>query len=411
MKTVKKILGLFLCSAIVACAAAGCQSRSASSDDTEKTDGQKTALDDTDSRDGNDNLEDGNNSVEDGEDNASGNDGNGGKEGQTIALAFPTQSATRWTSDAENMQKELEQRGYKVKMEFAEDDPQEQIGQVEQFIKDKVDCIVVTAIDSSSLKDVAKSAEKAGIPVIAYDRLLMDTDAVSFYATFDNKGIGTMIGQAIIEKEKLDDLEDGEYKTVEFFMGAANDNNAHIIYNGLMEALQPYLDDGRLLCKSGRTAFEDTCIASWSQDTAQQWCTNYLNSYYTDEDLDICATAFDGLAYGCKAALLAAGYTDENWPVITGQDCERLACKNILDGTQTLSVCKDSRVLAQKCAVLVDSVLQGTPPEINDTEQYNNNVMNVPTYMCTPVLVDKDNLKEVIIDGGFYTESEINEAQ
>ena len=261
------------------------------------------------------------------------------------------------------------------------------------------------------MKDVAKSAEKAGIPVIAYDRLLMDTDAVSFYATFDNKGIGTMIGQAIIEKEKLDDLEDGEYKTVEFFMGAANDNNAHFIYNGLMEALQPYLDDGRLLCKSGRTAFEDTCIASWSQDTAQQWCTNYLNSYYTDEDLDICATAFDGLAYGCKAALLAAGYTDENWPVITGQDCERLACKNILDGTQTLSVCKDSRVLAQKCAVLVDSVLQGTPPEINDTEQYNNNVMNVPTYMCTPVLVDKDNLKEVIIDGGFYTESEINEAQ
>ena len=127
MKTVKKILGLFLCFAIVACVAAGCQSRSASSDDT-------------DSRNGNDNLEDG-------EDNASGNDGNGGKEGQTIALAFPTQSATRWTFDAENMQKELEQRGYKVKMEFAEDDPQEQIGQVEQFIKDKVDCIVVTAID------------------------------------------------------------------------------------------------------------------------------------------------------------------------------------------------------------------------------------------------------------------------
>lgn len=415
MKNMKKILGLLLCLVITACVVVGCQSRSASSDEAEKTDGKKTTLDDAGSQDGNDDgngivEDDGNISADNGEGKGSGNDESGGA-GQTVALALPTQSATRWKSDAENMQKELEQRGYTVKMEFAGDDPKEQVEQLEQFIKDKADCIVVTAIDSGLLKDVVKSAEQAGIPVIAYDRLLMDTDAVSFYATFDNKGIGTIIGQAIIEKEKLDDLGDGEYKTIEFFMGAANDNNAHIIYEGLMEVLQPYLDDGRLFCKSGRTAFEDTCIANWSQDTAQQWCTNYLSSYYTDEDLDICATAFDGFAYGCKAALLAAGYTEENWPVITGQDCERLACKNILEGTQAVSVCKDTRVLAQKCAVMVDAVLQGTPPEINDTQQYHNNVMNVPTYMCTPVLVDKHNLEEVIIDGGFYTEAEIDEAQ
>ena len=405
MKVTKKICGLFFCIVVAACVFAGCKSRTASSDDTAKTNEQKTSVDDKDNQDKND---DENVNAENGEDGENGNDG---KKGKTIALAMPTRAANRWTIDSENMQKELEERGYTVKTEFADDDPKKQVKQIEQFIADQVDCIVVTAVDSDGLTDVAKSAEKAHIPVIAYDRLLMDTDAVSFYATFDNKGIGTMIGQAIIEKEKLDDLGDGEYKTIEFFMGSADDNNAVFIYNGLMEALQPYLDDGRLLCKSGRTSFEDTCITKWSQDTAQQWCTNYLSSYYTDEDLDICATAFDGFAYGCKAALLAAGYTDENWPVITGQDCEITACKNILDGTQDFSICKDTRVLAQKCAVMVDAVLHGIEPEINDTEQYNNHVMNVPTYMCKPVLVDKDNLKEVIIDGGYYTESEINEAQ
>lgn len=400
MKVTKKICGLLLCFVLAVCVMAGCRSEQTASDDASKTDGEQTVNDDTKAQD--------ETGTDDGKDSEGESDE---KQGQTIALAMPTQSATRWTIDAENMQKELEGKGYTVKSAFADDDPKKQIEQIQQFIADKVDCIVITAVDSGALSDVVKSAEKAGIPVIAYDRLLMDTDAVSFYATFDNKGIGIMIGQAIIEKEKLDDLKDGEYKTIEFFMGSADDNNSIFIYNGLMEALQPYLDDGRLLCKSGRISFEDTCITRWSQDTAKQWCANYLSSYYADEDLDICATAFDGLAYGCKAALLAAGYTDENWPYITGQDCERLACKNILDGTQGMSVCKDNRVLAQKCAIMVDAVLHGTEPEINDTEQYNNNVMNVPSYLCKPVLVDKDNLKEVIIDGEYYTESEIDEAQ
>jgi len=178
-----------------------------------------------------------------------------------------------------------------------------------------------------------------------------------------------------------------------------------------MEVMQPYLDDGRLVCKSGRTSFEDTCISRWSQDTAREWCKNYLAGYYTDEELDICATAFDGLAYGCREALQSAGYIADNWPVISGQDCEAVACKNILDGTQSFSIYKDSRLLAQKCVTMIDSVVADTEPEINDTEQYHNNVIAVPSYLCTPVAVDKDNLKETLIDSGYYTQEQIDNAE
>lgn len=339
------------------------------------------------------------------------NEGGAIGEGKKVALAMPTQSAQRWIDDAANMKKELEAKGYTVTIQFAEDDPKQQASQIEKFIADQVDCIVIVAVDSRELIAVEESAKNAGIPIIAYDRLLMDTDAVSFYATFDNKGIGTMIGLTIIEKAGLEDLPDGEYKTIEFFMGSPDDNNARFLYNGLMEALQPYLDNGKLVCKTGRTSFEDTCILRWSQETAQQWCKNYLAGYYTNEELDICATVFDGFAYGCREALLAAGYTAENWPIISGQDCETVACKNILDDTQAFSVFKDTRLLAEKCVAMIDAVISGMEPEINDIEQYNNNKLIVPTYLCTPIVVDKDNLQKEIIDSGYYTTDQILEAE
>ena len=236
----------------------------------------------------------------------------------------------------------------------------------------------------------------------------MDTDAVSYYATFDNKGVGTVIGNYIKDTKKLDAArEAGDSYTIEFFMGSPDDNNALFLYNGIMEVLQEYLDDGTLVCKSGRTSFEDTCILRWSQETAQANCENILTANYADEDLDIACSAFDGFAYGIKAALLGAGYTEENWPLITGQDAEVMATKNIIDGTQTMSIYKDTRLLAEKAVTMVDAVLKGEEPEINDTEQYDNGKMVVPTYMCTPVAVDQSNYKEVLIDGGYYTEDQL----
>ncbi len=329
-----------------------------------------------------------------------------GAAGKTVGLAMPTQSSERWINDAANMKAQLEEKGYTVEVQFAEDDVQAQVSQIENLIAKPVDCLVIAAVDSGALTTVEAQAKEAGIPIIAYDRLLMDTDAVSYYATFDNKGVGTAIGKYI--EEAMDLANTSETYTIEFFMGSPDDNNALFLYNGLIEVLQPYLDKGTLECRSGRTSFEDTCILRWSQETAQQWCENYLSAYYPDKDLDICATAFDGFAYGCKAALESGGYVvGENWPLITGQDAELMATKNIIAGSQTMSIYKDTRLLASKCVTMVDAVLQGTEPEINDTEQYNNNVLVVPSYLCTPVAVDQSNYKEIIIDGGYYTEEQL----
>lgn len=327
--------------------------------------------------------------------------------GKKVGVAMPTQSSERWINDGSNMKAKLEDLGYEVDLQYAEDDVQAQVSQIENMIASGVNCLVIASIDSSALVNVEKQAKDAGIPIIAYDRLLMDTDAVSYYATFDNKGVGTAIGKYIEEKKDLANAT--ESYTIEFFMGSPDDNNAHMLYAGLMEVLQPYLDNGTLVCKSGRTSFDDTCILRWSQETAQQNCENYLTGFYADEDLDICATAFDGFAYGCKAALEGAGYTDANWPLITGQDAELMATKNIIAGSQTMSIYKDTRLLADKCVTMVQAVLEGSEPEINDTEQYNNGVITVPSYLCTPVAVDKDNYQEIIVDGGYYTEEQLAE--
>jgi len=261
---------------------------------------------------------------------------------KTVGVAMPTQSSERWINDGANMKKQLEEKGYAVDLQYAEDD-----------VAKDVNCLVIAAIDSTALVNVLDQAKQKGIPVIAYDRLLMDTDAVSYYATFDNKGVGTAIAKYIEDKKDLKNAQaEGRSYTVEFFMGSPDDNNALFLYNGVIEVLGPYLESGVLKCKTGRTSFEKTCILRWSQETAQQWAENYLSGFYGDEKLDIACSAFDGFAYGIKAALEGAGYTSENWPLITGQDAELMATKNIIAGTQTMSIYKDTRLLASKCVRL-----------------------------------------------------------
>lgn len=328
--------------------------------------------------------------------------------GMTIGVCMPTQSSERWINDGNNMQAILEAKGYEVKKQFAEDDPAEQVKQIENMISQQVDAIVIAAVDGDSLAAVCDQAKQNDIPVIAYDRLIKNTDAISYYATFDNKGVGTKIGEYIRDKKELDKAREAkESYTIEFFNGSPDDNNAHMLAEGIMEVLQPYLDDGTLVCKTGRTSFNDTCILRWSQETAQQWCENYLSSQYADEKLDIACSAFDGFSYGIKAALAGAGYTEEDWPMVTGQDAELMAVKNIIGGTQTMSISKDTRKLAEVAATMVDAVCQGKEPEVNNTETYDNGKLVVPTYECEPVPVDQDNYKEVLIDTEYYTEDQL----
>ena len=327
--------------------------------------------------------------------------------GKRIGVAMPTQSSQRWIQDGSNMKQKLEALGYTVDLQYAEDDVQAQVSQIENMITNGANCLVVASIDSSALVNVLAQAKANKIPVIAYDRLLMDTDSVSYYATFDNKGVGTEIGKYVEKKLGLKEGK-GPYN-VEFFAGSPDDNNAHFLNDGLFEVLQPYITSGQLVVPSGQTDFDSICTLRWSQETAQKRMEDIISGYYGNgKKLDAVISPFDGISYGISAALQGAGYqVGTNWPIITGQDAELMASKNILSGKQTMTVFKDTRILADKCVSMVQAVLEGKEPEVNDTTSYNNHKLIVPSYLCTPVAVDKDNVQSALIDSGYYTKDQV----
>ena len=325
-----------------------------------------------------------------------------------VGVAMPTKTSERWINDGMSIKAKLETLGYEVDLQYADDDIDLQISQIESMIRNDVSCLVISSIDSTRLVDVLKEAKDNGIAVIAYDRLLMDTDAVSYYASFDNKEVGTLIGRYIEDKMDLKGASDkGESYTIEFFMGSPDDNNALFLYTGIMEILRPYIDKGTLVCRSGKTSFRETCILRWSDSTAEEVCADLLNNYYSTGDLDIACSAFDGFDYGILRAWQRAGLSVEDLPLITGQDAEKAAINNIVEDRQTMTIYKDTRILAAKCVTMVQALLEGAEPEINDTSQYNNNVLTVPSYLCTPVVIDKDNYEEVLIGGGYYTKEQL----
>lgn len=325
-----------------------------------------------------------------------------------VGVLLPTKTVERWEYDAENIKKELEACGYQVIVEFAVDNAYNQRNQMRKMLKDGVDCLVVSPVDSKVLLETLEQAKEQDVPIISYDRLLMGTDAVSYYATFDNKNVGVSIGTYIKEKEELDKVRaKGEYRTIEFYMGSAEDNNAIFVYDGIMQVLKEYLDDGTLVCNSKRTEFTDTSIMYWSQYIAEKNAIYTLRSDYKTEDIDIVCCANDSIALGVISALEKEGYTKENWPLLTGQDAGVETVKNIIAEKQAMTVYKDTRLLADKCATMVRAELEGGEPEINNEDTYDNGVFKVPAYLCTSVTVDKTNYKEILVDSGYYEMSQL----
>ena len=325
----------------------------------------------------------------------------------TVGIALPDEHIQRWSSDGAVIAAGLEEMGVQVIVRYAENDAQLQAQQIGEMITADVDCLVVTAVDSLALTDTLQQAKTAGIPVVAYDRLPVNTDAVTCYAAYDSKAAGSAIGQYIVREKQLHRaLEEGRSYTVEFFMGSPEDNNAVLLHEGVMLALQQYLDSGVLVCSSGRLAFEDACISGWSETGAQEVCGRYLTDHYTEGTLDICVAASDTIAYGCRAALESAGYTADNWPVITGQGAQSRAVGNIQAGWQAMTVYMDTAPLAAACVELVQRVLAGA--DFGDLKVCNNGTALVPADLYEPVAVDAENYRQILIDSGVYTEEEIS---
>lgn len=329
-------------------------------------------------------------------------------DGKLIGVAMPTQSLQRWNQDGTNMKSQLEAKGYKVDLQYANNDVNTQLQQLENMITKGCKVLVIASIDGAALTDVLKKAADNQVKVIAYDRLIMKTPNVDYYATFDNFKVGVIQGQYIETKLGLKDGK-GPFN-IELFGGSPDDNNATYFFNGAMSILQPYIDSKKLVVVSGQTEFTKIAIPGWDTSKAQARMDNLITANYASgKKLDVVLSPNDSLAIGVVGSLKNAGYgsADKPYPVITGQDCDKPNVKAMINKQQSMSIFKDTRTLASKVVEMVDAILQGKEAPTNDTKTYNNGSKIVPSFLCDPVYADADNYKKILIDSGYYKESDL----
>ena len=323
---------------------------------------------------------------------------------EKVGVSMPTKDLQRWNQDGANMQAQLEAAGFEVDLQFASNDVATQQAQLENMINSGCDVLVISAIEGSSLGTQLALAAENDVVVIAYDRLIMESPNVNYYATFDNYGVGTIQGTYVKETLDLDNAE-GPFN-IEFTAGDPGDNNAGLFFNGAFDVLKPYIESGKLVVKSGQTDFSDVATPAWATETAQNRAENILSSFYADgSNVDVWLCSNDSTALGVTNAL-AANYNGE-YPIITGQDCDIANTKNMIAGKQSMSVFKDTRTLAAQVVTMIKQIFAGEEVEVNNTTDYDNGVIVVPSFLCTPVFADANNYKELLIDSGYYTEDQL----
>ena len=315
-----------------------------------------------------------------------------------IGISFPAQSPAHWEKDGTYMKEMLEESSLEVDLQYANDDAATQISQLEAMIAGGCRVLVVTPVDNGALGTVLAKAKAQNIPVIAYDRLIMDTDAVSYYVTYDNYISGTFQGKYI---EALLDLENAAGPFNMEIIGNSQDNNAIYIYKGIMDVLNPYLDSGKLIIPSGQKDFEDVAQPGLSTEEAKARMDSLTAEYYSDGTrLDAVACFSDTAALGVTDSLTAAGL--EKFPIITGQDCDLENIRNIIAGKQSMSIIKDINAPVDVTVTMVQDIISGVPSEVNDTSTFNNHVITVPSYLCCPTTVDANNYEFMLVESGIY---------
>lgn len=329
------------------------------------------------------------------------------EEGIYVGIAMPTKSLQRWNQDGAFLKEKLEAEGFQVDLQYANNEVATQVSQLENMITKGVNVLVIASIDGTALKGVLAEAGKEGVKVIAYDRLIKDTANVDYYATFDNYLVGKIQGNFIVEKLDLKNAS-GPFN-LEVFGGSPDDNNAYLFNQGAMDVIQPFIDSGKLVLNSGQSDMKVISILAWKAETAQARMDNLLTAYYADKKLDVVLSPNDSLAQGIVASLKAAGYgsADTPYPVLTGQDCDKINVKMMIAGEQSMSVFKDTRTLAQRVVTMIKEINAGKTPEVNDTKSYDNGVKIVPSFLCEPVFADKNNYKALLLDTGYYKASDL----
>jgi len=347
----------------------------------------------------------------------SGDSGSGSGDGGLVGVAMPTKSSERWIADGNNVKSQLEEAGYQVDLQYAEDDIPTQVSQLENMITKGAKALIVASIDGTTLTSVLEEAAANDIPVIAYDRLIRDSENVDYYATFDNYKVGVQQATSLLAGLGLTDLEGAAAAdapagpfNIELFAGSPDDNNATFFFNGAMDTLEPFIDAGTLVVASGETEFNTVATLRWDPEVAQSRMEDIITKTYSDgSKIQGVLSPYDGLSRGIISALTDAGYTvGTDFPIITGQDAELDSVKAIISGEQYATIYKDTRELAKEAVLMAQAVLEGTEPEVNDTETYDNGEKVVPSFLLDPVIVTKDQIQSVLVDGGYYTDAEVN---
>lgn len=341
--------------------------------------------------------------------------GSTNNKGALVGVAMPTKVSARWIADGNAVQTALEKDGYKVDLEYANNDIPTQVQQINTMITKGAKVLIIASIDGGSLSDQLDAAAKAGIKVISYDRLLTGDKNVDYYVSFDNYKVGVFQANSLLTGLGL--LDSSGAKTsvkgpfnVEVFAGSPDDNNATFFFNGAMDTLKPYIADGTLVVKSGQTDFNQVAILRWDPATAKARMQNLIaKSYSSGADVQGVLSPYDGLSDGILSALQGAGYGSggKAIPIITGQDAEVASVKQIIAGTQYSTIYKDTRQLAAEAAKMANDLLTGKTPEVNDTKTYDNKVKVVPSYLFQPVIVTKDNYEKILVGGGYYTDADL----
>ncbi|WP_263729776.1 multiple monosaccharide ABC transporter substrate-binding protein [Cellulomonas sp. SG140] len=342
--------------------------------------------------------------------------GGAATKGDLIGVAMPTKSSERWINDGNNVKSQLEALGYKVDLQYAEDDIPTQVNQIDTMITKGAKVLIIASIDGTALTSQLEQAHSNGIKVIAYDRLIRNSANVDYYTTFDNFKVGVqqatslLTGLGILDASGKDTGKTGPLN-IELFAGSPDDNNATFFYNGAMSILKPYIDKKVLVVKSGQTDFKTIATLRWDPATAQSRMENLLTSTYADgSKVAGVLSPYDGLSIGILGALKGVGYgtASQPYPVVTGQDAEAASVKSIIKGEQYSTIYKDTRELAKVTVAMTDAILKGQEPKVTDTKTYDNGVKVVPSYLLESQIITKDNYKKVLVDGGYYTEAQLS---
>jgi putative multiple sugar transport system substrate-binding protein len=334
--------------------------------------------------------------------------------GALIGITMPTKSSERWIHDGDNLKSQLEGLGYKVDLQYAENDIPTQTQQLDSQITKGAKLLIIASIDGTALSSQLDNAKAANIPVIAYDRLIRDNANVDYYTTFDNFKVGVqqatslLTGLGVLKADGSKGDKKGPLN-IELFAGSPDDNNATFFFNGAMSILDPYIKDGTLVVKSGQKDFKTVATLRWDPETAQKRMENILTSTYKGgAKIDGVLSPYDGISIGILSALKSGGYgTGGKYPVVTGQDAELASVKSIIKGEQYSTIYKDTRQLAKVTGEMADAILKGQTPQTNNTTDYDNGKKVVPAQLLQSVVVDKDNYQKEIVDGGYYTADQL----